>query len=88
MEQTAMTWGRQYWAAWLIIVLVTFLAPEITALITGHPENTLSNYVWVKLHIVRGEKVRQWTAGDFLTFCAWMSMWAWLTWHFFFGLFT
>jgi hypothetical protein len=82
------TWGRIYWATWIIVVLATFLGPEIYALMGGRMvDNTLSNWVWEHLHIQRNETMSKWTATDFLLFCEWLSVVIWLTFHFFFRRF-
>jgi hypothetical protein len=77
-----------YWAAWLAAVLVSFLAYEVLSLVTGHPENTLSNWVWTHLRIHAGESITQWSAGDLLTFAAYIAVFVcWLPWHFWLGKF-
>jgi hypothetical protein len=84
------TWGKVYWAIWLLLVLCTFLGPEIFALVSGTRmiDNTLSNWVWAHLRIQRKEDIDNWSAIDFLVFCAWISIIVWLTFHFFFRRFT
>lgn len=80
--------AQRYWAAWLGAVLVSFLWYEITALATGHPENTLSSWVWYHLKIRAGESITQWSAGDLLTFGVYVSVFVlWLPWHFWLGKF-
>lgn len=75
--------AETYWLIWLAIVLVSFLGYEIFSLATGHPENTLSNWVWMHLRIHAGESVLQWSAADILTFGAYLSVFVlWLPWHF------
>jgi hypothetical protein len=81
------TWGRLYWTTWSLIVLITFLGPEIYALATTGAPNTLSQFVWTKLNITSNERMSSWSALDFLIFCEWMTLWIWLTWHFFFRRF-
>lgn len=77
-----------YWTVWLIITVASFLGYEIFALVTGHPENTLSNWVWMHLKIRAGESITQWSAGDLLTFAVYIAVFvAWLPWHFWLGKF-
>ena len=82
------SFARTYWFWWLIASLGSFLAYEVWSLVTRHPENTLSNWVWVNLRIHAGESISQWSAGDLLTFAAYISIFvAWLPWHFWLGRF-
>lgn len=77
-----------YWAIWIAAVLVSFLAYEVLSLVTGHPEDTLSAWVWEHLKIHAGESITQWSAGDLLTFSAYLTVFvAWLPWHFWLGKF-
>lgn len=77
-----------YWPVWLITSIMAFLAVEIYALASGHPENTLSDWVWRTLKIGINEKISNWTAADYLTFGVWIVLFTWLTFHFFFRKFT
>lgn len=77
-----------YWPIWLAATIVSFLVYEIYALATGHPENTLSDWVWRVLKIGKNASFANWTAADFLTFGVWMTLFIWLTFHFFFRRFT
>lgn len=77
-----------YWPIWLGLSIASFLAYEIYALSTGHPENTLSDWVWRTLKINGHTSVANWTASDFLTFGVWVVLFTWLTFHFFFRRFT
>ena len=77
-----------YWTGGLIAVIATVLGFEVFALATGHPENTLSNWVWTHLKIRLGETITQWSAGDLLTFSVYVSVFVlWLPWHFWLGKF-
>lgn len=78
-------WGRLYWPIWLGVVTLTFLGPEIYALITN-VDNTLSDWVWRSLNVSRGQQ--DWTAAHFLVFGVWLVLVIWLTFHFFFRRFT
>ena len=80
--------AQRYWAIWLAAALGSFLLYEVLSLATGHPENTLSNWVWVHLKIRAGESITQWSAGDLLTFAAYISVFVlWLPWHMWLGRF-
>lgn len=86
-----MTWGRTYWPIFLAATFLLFIVPESMALmgINGtNVDNTLSNWVWTRLHIQSNEKMNQWSALDFLLFGQWLTLVIWLTWHFFFRKFT
>lgn len=77
-----------YWTVWIVATLGSFLVYEVLELATGHPENTLSNWVWVHLKITAGESITRWSAGDLLTFAAYVSVFVlWLPWHFWLGRF-
>lgn len=80
--------AEHYWAAWMVAVLVSFLWLEILSLCDGHSENTLSAWVWEHLKIRVGESITQWSAGDLLTFSAYVTVFIlWLPWHFWLGKF-
>jgi hypothetical protein len=80
--------AERYWAAWMVAVLASFLWLEILSLVNGHPENTLSAWVWEHLKIRAGESITQWSAGDLLTFAAYVTVFiCWLPWHFWLGKF-
>lgn len=69
---------RWYWAAWL---LLGFLVPELVALFSGHPENTLSETVWNWFHVKPGSKLRKLTIRRLLL----LFFMVWLTGHLAFG---
>lgn len=80
--------ARDYWATWLVTTVGTFFVYEVLMLATGHPENTLSNWVWTHLKIHVGESITQWSAGDLLTFAVYVAVFVfWLPWHFWLGKF-
>lgn len=75
--------AQTYWFVFLTVLLVAFLGYEVLSLVTGHPENTLSNWVWTHLKIHAGESITQWSAGDLLTFTTYISVFVlWLPFHF------
>lgn len=64
-----MTWGREYWAWFLIVVSAAFLAPEIYAFFTN-AKNTLSDYARYELNLnphVYGMHTVAW----WLSLCTW-----------------
>lgn len=44
------TWGIFYWPYWIVLTSLTFLVPEVIALVTNW-RNTLSNYAWTELNV-------------------------------------
>jgi hypothetical protein len=80
------TWGLYYWPAALTVITLMILGPEIFALATN-VQNTLSYWVWGELHVDLTGAHTAWTAGRYLTLFAWIGLFSWLTWHFWFGLF-
>jgi hypothetical protein len=88
LEPRASGFADRYWAIWLTAALVSFLGYEILSLATGHPENTLSAWVWSHLKIHAGESITQWSAGDLLTFGAYLIVFVcWIPFHFWWGKF-
>ena len=78
-----------YWPIWLGVTVGTFLLREIWALATKRPADTLSQWIWLHLHIIRQETIGQWSATDLLLFCVYVSVFViWLPAHFFFRRFT
>ena len=85
MTPAPSAWSLAYWPAYLAAAAVLLLVPEIYALVTNHA-NTLSDYVWRMLRVRPGQAVGAWDAARLLTFGAWCTAVAWLTGHFWFGL--
>ena len=77
-----------YWPLWLAFFTAMFLLREVWALATGHPEATLSAWVWRVLRITSNEPVSSWSAADYLVCGCWLVLVSWLTFHFFFRRFT
>lgn len=77
-----------WWPAWLAAGTALFLVREIWALASGRPRDTLSDWIWHVLRIVRNEQVSQWTAADFLTFGCYVVLVTWLAMHFWLRRFT
>lgn len=61
-----------YWAAWL---LLGFGIPETIALVSHHPENTLSEVVWRWFDVLPGQTLWQWKFVHFilLAFLVWLA---------------
>lgn len=82
-----MTWGRHYWAYYLIAVSLFFLGPEIYALFTN-VKNTLSDYARYELDITTPrEPFTAHGAAWFLTLGFWLVIAIWLTFHIWFEKF-
>lgn len=47
------TWGLYYWPSFLTFSGILFLVPELYAIITGHVQNTLSDYCWHELDVTK-----------------------------------
>jgi hypothetical protein len=76
-----------YWPVWLSLFAGTFLLREIWALVTRRTQDTLSDWVWDILRISSNEPLTSWNGTDYLVFGAWLTLFSWLTWHFFFRVF-
>ena len=63
-----------YWAAWL---LLGFGVPEAIALVTHHPERTLSDAVWRWFDVLPGQTVWQWKFVHFIL----LAIVVWLAGH-------
>jgi hypothetical protein len=79
--------GATYWPVWLGVLTGTFLVREVWALQTGHPRDTLSEWVWRVLKVGVNKPLSSWGAPHFLVFGCWLVLVTWLTWHFFFRRF-
>lgn len=70
---------ERYWLCWLLGTFATFITPESIVLATGHPERTLSWWVWKHAQVVVHQPVSQWSAahvlfaGVFLVLVVWLS---------------
>lgn len=76
-----------YWLCWFIAsIVVAFLGPELYALFTGHPENTLSAQVWRLEQALPCQHVWQWTALHILIGGVLLVLLVWLIGHLVFGI--
>jgi hypothetical protein len=80
------TWGDWYWPTWFVCMSLTLLIPEVYALATN-VNNTQSYWVWRALDVEVTHTI-PWTAAHFLVFGTWLVVMGWLTFHYFFRLFT
>lgn len=83
-----MTWGRHYWPWWALAFFLFFAVAEGIALFGGNADNTLSYWVWHTLQVQRNVPISQWGAVRTLTFAIWSVIMVWLTFHFFFHIWT
>ena len=67
------TWADYYWPIWLVVL---FGIPEGVALATGHPEWTLSDWVWRVFDVLPGSTLWEWRAVHFflLAFMVWLTL--------------
>jgi hypothetical protein len=80
-----------YWLIWLIVTIpLAFLIPELIALASGHPENTLSAQIWRLEQFLPGHAgpIWSWTAMHFLIGGLFAVLFVWLIGHFTFGVWT
>ena len=75
-----------FWTAWFAVSFAAFLIPEIWALVTGHPENTLSAQIWRLESLKAGQHVWQWTAAHWLIGGVLAVVLIWLLFHFVAGI--
>lgn len=78
------TWGNFFWPYWIIVTSVTFLGPEIYALITNF-RNTLSDYARYELGVTVGvnnhgiHSIAWWASLlVWLVFIAWITPHIWI----------
>lgn len=82
-----MTWGREYWTWFLVVVSAAFLIPEIVALVTN-VRNTLSWYSWTEMHVPSGMHPLHQSAAWFLSQGVFVVIAAWLLFHIWYHDFT
>lgn len=75
-----------YWTAWFAVMLLTFGGPEAYALISGHPENTLSAKIWDLEDMLPGESPLAWSAIHALLGFGLIALVVWLIGHLVFGI--
>lgn len=77
---------RNYWTIYLPIAFAFFAVPELVALFTGRPENTLSEYVWRTFDVIRHQPISQWSFQHFAFAGIFTLTAGWLIGHFAFGI--
>ena len=80
-----------YWLAWFVVTFpVAFLVPEMIALASRHPENTLSAQIWRLEGFLPGHAgpVWNWTALHILIGGVLAVLLLWLIGHFVLGIWT
>jgi hypothetical protein len=77
-----------YWSVLLTVFFGGFFAYEITSIATGHPENTLSAYIWNWLGVMRGQPITQWSFTHFAFLGIFTLTAGWLIGHFGWGIWT
>lgn len=75
-----------FWACWFFTSISVFLAVELTALFTGHPENTLSYAIWRMESLRTGQPIFQWTFAHLAFTVGFGALSLWLFGHFGFGI--
>lgn len=78
-----------WWLIWFLVTLTSFAVPEAYALVTRHPENTLSSQIWALEGVVPGRwtPIWMWSAGHYLVGFGLGLILIWLFFHFLFGMF-
>lgn len=76
-----------YWLAWFVFTFpVAFFGPELYALLSGHPENTLSAQIWRMQGFIPGQSIVNWGAVHFLIAGILGVLLVWLFGHFVLGI--
>lgn len=78
------TWGHAYWSIWAVAVFLSFIVPEVYALVTNW-RNTLSASVWDLERFRTGQPIYQWSAGHLLFVGLMAVLFVWLSGHFALG---
>lgn len=80
-----------YWLTWFVVAFpLAFLVPELVALATGHPENSLSAQIWRLEGFLPGHAgvFWHWTALHILIGGVLAVLLVWLIGHFTLGIWT
>ena len=72
-----------YWASSVgFFVFVLFLPPELYAIASGHPENTLSAQFWRIGDVIAGQNVTEWAGQHWAMAVPVTMLFSWLIVHF------
>lgn len=77
-----------YWVGWFVVTAFSFLVPEVYALATGNPANTLSANIWKLEGAVPHQVIWAWIAAHFLIGGLIAVLLIWLLFHFTFVIWT
>lgn len=70
------------WLIWFLLSVGTFGFFETRALVTRHPEKTLSDAIWRMEHLRTGQPIYQWTFGHLMFTGLIALLFGWLFFHF------
>jgi hypothetical protein len=86
-QSTGWNGFSHYWFVWALVTFFSFIVPEVYALASGHPENTLSAQVWRMEGILNtNAPLVNWTSVHFLLGGMFILTFVWLIGHFTFGI--
>lgn len=80
-----MKWFEWYWTFLVGGFVVLFLAVEIPSIVSGHPERTLSYWVWRRLESWTPGSNAPWTLNHWIFGIIFLILFLWLAVHFAFG---
>jgi len=73
----------RYWLIWFLVSITSFLVPELIALFSGHPENTLSDSIWRMEDLYKpGQSFTSWTFAHYAFTAGFIVLAVWLIGHF------
>lgn len=79
-------WSAYWLGSVSFFIFVLFLPPELYALATGHPENTLSAQVWRIGQVMLGQPITAWSWQHWVLITFVTLLFGWLIVHFSFGV--
>ena len=82
IDYAPFNWASLYWLGW---VAAGFGGPEAWAIVSGHPENTLSAQVWRILDTIARQPMSAWAWQHWVGAVVLLVLFAWLSVHFAFG---
>lgn len=75
----------KYWVSWLLAAFLTFIVPELWAIVSGHPEKTLSAVIWRAERLGSGNPLH-WTFIHLMVTIVLFVGLGWLVGHFGWGI--